>query len=395
MNFLINIDLSLYYLLIFIVIVFTFYFQTRIKNPLSIKIEENKIYKDFKVTHIYGFNFSYGVGIDKYENIFIPDFKTGLIYKIFSKLNRVNIYKLEKKSLKKLSFFEKLITFTHLKKIISFSSNIYKPHEIYFDEFENTYITQMGLGDCKGKGRVSVFSKNNELIDEIGLSSRDNIGLIDPVMTQLIENFLYISESGANKILRYKKHKLIDWIGDDKDQYIDQFTNKKNLFIPIKLDKPHAIKLGPDDNYYIVDTSNHRIVRFSKKGEFLGWIGKTDNGEINDNWEKSGKSISGSELGAFNTPIDLIFFNNLMLISDCFNARLIKVSVSGKSQGWLGETLDLEEKKNIWKIGKNPTPSKSLTGFNRPFGIKLYKDKLYIADKQNFRVKIIESKSLL
>ena len=392
MDFAVNTNLSIYYLLIFVIVIL--YCFIKFKFPLKIKKEKKFLLNDFKVTHIYGYSFSYGVGVDNNGNIFVPDFKTGLIYKIYSNLKKINIYKFQKNHLNELSFFEKLVATTNLKKVFKITSNIFKPHEIYFDDSENIYITQMGLGNCKGQGKISIFSKNNKLIREIGLNSRNNIGLIDPVMSYIDDQFLYISESGANKILRYKNYILFDWIGNDTDHYVDEFTSNQNLFFSVKLNKPHAIKLGPDGNYYIVDSSNHRILKFSKKGEFLGWIGKMKNGTINDNWKMSGESIPGKELGAFNTPIDLIFINDWIIISDCFNSRLVKVAFSGKSEGWLGDTLDLKEKKFIWKIGENPTPSKSPTGFYRPFGIKSHKDQLYIADKQNFRIKIINSKNL-
>ena len=62
----------------------------------------------------------------------------------------------------------------------------------------------MGLGNLKGKGKVSIFSKEKKLIKEIGINDRLKKGLIDPVMTYVNNNFIYVTESGANKILRYK-----------------------------------------------------------------------------------------------------------------------------------------------------------------------------------------------
>jgi len=106
------------------------------------------------------------------------------------------------------------------------------------------------------------------------------------------------------------------------------FINKKNLLFFVKLNKPHAFKIGPDGKIYIVDTLNHRICRYSKKGKFLGWIGESSSRLINKNLYKTKDRLKP-------------FINNL--------------------------------------------------GLSRPFGMKIWKDKLYIADKNNYRIKIIKS----
>ena len=58
-----------------------------------------------------------------------------------------------------------------------------------------------------------------------------------------------------------------------------------------KINHPHALRFGPDNKIYVVDTNNHRIVKFDKKGKFLGWIGKKKDGSINANWSKTLKPV--------------------------------------------------------------------------------------------------------
>ena len=250
------------------------------------------------------------------------------------------------------------------------------------------YNTQMGLGHGRGEGKVSVFSKNNKLLYEIGKSNQKNFSLIDPVMSFVKNEIIYVSECGADKILKYKRNKLISWIGD-KSLNKKSFTNK-NKFFSAKLKKPHAFKIGPDNNFYIVDTLNHRICKYSKKGKFLGWIGKRSNGKINNNWSINGRSVKGEELGAFNTPIDLVFFKDFIILSDCFNHRIIKISLDGKSLSCFGNTSKKIKKKIFSKIEEISISSKDNLGLSRPFGIKIWKDRLYIADKNNCRIKIIK-----
>ena len=373
-----------------IIFIYLFY-KIKSFNPIN---KKNIFLGKNEIIHLTGFSFSYGVGVDKNGNIFIPDFEKGFIYEIENSYKKSFILKVDKNFLREILFFVKILFFSIFKKLFNIKSSLYKPHEIYFDKNDKMYITQMGLGNLKGRGKVSIFSKEKKLIKEIGINDRFKKGLIDPVMTYVNNNFIYITESGANKILRYKEDKLIDWIGNDNDEYIDNFTKKEDLFFSHSLDKPHAIKIGPDKNYYIVDTSNHRIVKYSDKGNFLGWIGKRENGKINDNWSMDGNSLKGHELGAFNTPIDIVIKNNFIYLSDCFNHRIVRISLLGKSEAWLGETVDKIESDVIWNNKGRSVASNTFLGLHRPFGLKIIKDQLYIADKQNFRIKIIKSENL-
>ena len=104
---------------------------------------------------------------------------------------------------------------------------------------------------------------------------------------------------------------------------------------------------------------------------------------------KKGKSIKGRDLGAFNTPIDLVFYKNFIILSDCFNHRLVKISLSGKSLMWFGENNYNDNLNLIWKK-RLFLPSKSSTGLYKPFSLKVTKNKIFIADKQNLRIKVLK-----
>jgi len=387
--------MNFFLLIIFLIIniCIIYYFKSiiyKIKNP--IKLEIIKINKKFTIIDFYVFKTSYGLGVDDKENIYVPDFESGLIYEINNNNKQTEIYKLQNNKLIKISFFEKLVTFSFLQKILKNFSNIYKPHDIFFDKKKYMYISEMGNGNEKGGGKISVFSANKKLVSQIGYNLRNNEGLIDPVMTYVKNNFIYISECGTNKILRYKKFHFFDWIGKSDHKLNDNTFNKTNLFFTAKLNKPHGFKIGPDKNFYIVDSHNHRVCKFSSKGLFLGWIGKRNDGTINDNWSKKGKSIKGKVLGAFNAPIDLVFYKNFIILSDCFNHRLVKISFSGKSLMWFGEKKKDNNLNSIWKKDGHSLPSKNITGLNKPYGLKATKDAIIIADKQNLRIKALKFK---
>ena len=322
-------------------------------NLLNICENSEYFENNKKIICIKGFSACYGFGIDNNLNLFIPDFNKGIVYRISKNFNLQDIFFYSKNSLKKNNslknrFIFKLSHFFFKKNFLK------KPHDIFFDKDDNIFITEMGIGNGGGKGNVKYFDRNFILKDTIGLSYNEGKGLIDPVMSYRKDNTLFISEYGKSDILIYKNRNL------------------KSLlkFKDLKIDRIHAFKKGFDNNYYLADTWNHRIIKFSNEFECLGWIGKTSKGAILDTWTKQKDIIKGDENGAFNAPVDIAFNNENIFISDCFNNRLVKIDYSGKFL----EVVDRNLK--------------------RPYGIELSKGRLYIADKGNYRLKIIQDEDL-
>lgn len=302
-----------------------------------------------KIHYISGFNSCYGLGVDSNSNLFIPDFMKGIIYCVNESLNGYDTFFLSKNHLKKNNLLKSTFLFRLIK---SFSKKNFfrKPHDIFFDKNDNFYITEMGKGNGNGSGNIKHFNNKLALQDIIGHNFNDRKGLVDPVMVYKDKDALYISEYGKSNILIYKKNNL------------ENFSVTLNL----NLDRSHAFKKGFDGSYYLADTWNHRVIKFSKKFECMGWIGKTSDGQILDCWTNQKNTINGPENGAFNAPIDIAFNTENIFISDCFNNRLVKIDYDGKF-------VDIVDKDLI-----------------KPYGIELIDSKLYIADKGNFRVKIIE-----
>lgn len=349
----------------------------------DIKINNQILNQDEKIVVVSGFRRAYGLGVSE-DFILIPDFETGLIYQINFAKNEKKILYREKDKLKYLNFLQKF-------KKNKLGKEIVQPHDIIIDEKSNIYISEMGPGRRGGKGKISIFDKNFILKKELGLEIHNNYGLISPVMINKIKDKYYVSEYGAHKILRFsEKYKYLDWIGENKEIDKEIKNNSWEIskqFININLRSPHAIKMGPHNNLYIADTDNDRILRFSESGDYKGWIGKKEDGTINNNWSLDGKSVSGKELGAFNKPLDLVIKDDFLYISEVENSRIVKVGLDGYNYGWLA----ISSNSNYFEWSKDYSNKIDL---EHPYGIKIRKNIIYIADRRKNRIKIIYSKNL-
>ena len=354
------------------ILVFIYFFM--INNSYSFKLDFlikifNENDKEILLT---GFDRSYGVGV-KNDLVFIPDFFSGLIYEFDLKNNKSKILKSYKNKLRNLSLFEKISKF-RLKR------SIFKPHDIFFDNELNMYISEMGDNKMNKNGKILVFDNNLNFNADINFIVSKNYELQNPIMIYKKNDKYYITENNRNIILRFNKnYEFLDWIGEESE--LD------NNFININLLNPHAIKIGPRNEIYIVDTGNHRILRFSNEGKYEGWIGKKSNGSINESWQKDGVSKKGSELGAFDSPCDLIVLDGYIYVSDTHNNRIMKINLDGKGIGLL--SFDEITRQYIWS-----KEIKNKIDLKHPFGIKIEKNRIFIADRGNNRIKILYSKNL-
>jgi|TARA_B110000483_G_C18197102_1_gene543490 hypothetical protein len=343
-------------------------------RPENLNIEKFKLKDGSEIILIKGYGKSYGVSVDRFKNLYIPSFDRGFLYKIFPNLKDYEVFDIKENELIRVSKNES----PSYKK-----GSFIQPHEVSFDNLNNLYVTEMGLGDGKLGGQVTKISANNKLIAKIGSDANDGKGLDGPTVSHPADDgYLYVSEWRADKIIKYNNENIIENIIGIK--------NKKNKNLPDCLNKPHALRLSSKKEIYIADTENHRVVKFDNFGKYIGWIGKKEDGTINKDWSAEGNSIPGSEIGAFNSIIDLEIFNNEIYVSEFGNHRITKIKLTGESVGWLGDSSENLDKL-IWNINGQPVKSDTLVGLNNPFGLRILDKILYVADKNNGRIKIIKS----
>ena len=290
-----------------------------------LKLKKHNYKNNSPYYSISGFSTSYGVAVNKRGDIYIPDFKLGYIF--FVKKNFKEIYALNFKNdkLTKVNFFNKFI----FNRILKIKGNFNKIHDIYFDENDNMYVVDMGLGQNMGQGLLYIFDQKLDLIKKIGLDFHYNKGMISPVMSSNNKDQIFVTEWGASKILLFNnKFKFLGWIGSF-DKIIDEIKSdywiKEKQILNLNLNKPHAVRFDEFKNIYIVDSNNHRIIKLSEDFEYLGFIGKYSDKKTTSTWRKEDeKSLKGEELGAFNTPVGLEVYKNFIYVADCFNNRIVK-----------------------------------------------------------------------
>jgi len=369
-----------YLILIIFIIVFIFF-----KNNNILTIVKHNDSKNFSIS---GFDTSYGVGVNSNGSIFIPDFKLGYIFKIKKNLKDFSLLNLKKEKLEPVSIYEKIISLTFLNKIINKRGNFNKIHDIYFDDQDYMYVVDMGLGHEKGQGLVYIFDNDLNLVKKIGENFHYKKGLISPVMPSTNKNYIYISEWGASKIIIYdKKFNYHGWLGayDEITEKIksDYWTEDKQI-LNISLNGPHAIRFDKFNNIYIADTNNHRIIKLSENFSFQGFIGKYDKtDEATLGWKKENyKTLKGNNLGEFNTPVGMEIYKDNIYIADCYNDRIVKINLDGVPIG----ILSFNKEKNYYFWSKNNNEKIEI---RNPYGISIFDNKLYIADRSNSKIEVI------
>lgn len=350
----------------------------------------------------------YSVGVDNDDNVYATDFTNGYLFKFNIKEDQFNFnlidLNLDKNQLEILK--------KNNSEILKAPGNFVRPHFVTFDKNGNIIIVESGISpkadpknpiagsikvyELKTGNLVTEFKTLKEKAYELGYPN-DTFGWNFPVtLTNDEYGNSYISEYRGHKITKFTRDKIIGWLGyknNEKDQkkfYLNGKIEESSKFGGMS--HPHTLRVGPDKNIYIADTGNKRILKYSFEGEYIGWIGKRENGEIKSFWSKEGNPVAGNELGAFDAPNDINFLDdNRMLITDKNNNRIVIVNLDGKSEYWLGKKKSLlfKDKGELWKKKGEPTPSDNFIGFDNPYGFILKNENLYVADRNNHRIKII------
>jgi DNA-binding beta-propeller fold protein YncE len=126
----------------------------------------------------------------------------------------------------------------------------------------------------------------------------------------------------------------------------------------------HGLRLDCDENIWVTDVGHHLVMKFSPEGQLLRQLGKSDQ--------------PGDGPDQFNKPTDIAFApSGEFYVSDGYgNSRVVKFSKDGK---YLKE----------W--GKRGEGPKAGPGeFHVPHSICFDSGRVYVADRQNYRIQIFD-----
>ncbi|AKM82198.1 TPA: hypothetical protein DD449_03780 [Candidatus Berkelbacteria bacterium] len=260
------------------------------------------------------------------------------------------------------------------------------PHAVDFDAAGNFYVT-----DYANK-RIQKFSPSGEFLSIINFER----ALAGPATAYFDKNYnLYISDFDSNSLIKSTKDgKLLGWIGAKIDGTLtdgwELSGSPAQSAEPGGFYKLHSAKFSDDGIMYVIDSHNNRVQRFSEDGKFMGWIGAKEDGLLTNGWEMTGKAISTDVPGGFNIPVAMDFINGEEIaILEYGNPRIQKFSKDGKFLGWYGGTQD-SKVTDGWQITGLPREGTDVGAFKNAYDLKVYGNKVYVADTGNYRLQIID-----
>ena len=136
------------------------------------------------------------------------------------------------------------------------------------------------------------------------------------------------------------------------------------------------------DNLYVSDFGSSSILKFSKDGRFLGWIGGKQDGGVTNGWETSGSPYhKSSDLGGFHKPHSAISdLEENIYVVDTWNHRIQKFDDGGMFLGWIGGKQD-GGVTNGWEKEGDSIESSQPGGFNAPILLDFDEDENFIVSE--------------
>lgn len=124
------------------------------------------------------------------------------------------------------------------------------PYGITGDKDGNVYVADLY------NGKISIFSKKGKFIKYFEEKDSDTPAITSPAGLRVFDNKLYVTDIESKKVIVFN-------LDGKKLLEISSASSKEDLF-----NAPNAITIDDDENIYISDSGNLRVVVFDKKGNF-------------------------------------------------------------------------------------------------------------------------------
>ena len=191
---------------------------------------------------------------------------------------------------------------------------------------------------------VKVFSSEGIFLHEISSFGNNQLILQGPAGINLDnDGFIWISDWYLNAIIKIDQEgNFIGWLGRFSESEDSYFHQDK---IPIQSSayggffKPHMIAFDESNNIYVIETGNNRLQKFDSNFNFIGWIGFDSTSNASlDGWSRQGIAASSNKIGGFSNPTSIRIFNNKIYVADNGNNRIQRFKLDGTFDGWIGGT---------------------------------------------------------
>lgn len=204
---------------------------------------------------------------------------------------------------------------------------------------------------------------------------------------------LWVSDFDAHRVFKFDPDgNLIGWLGETASgQLTNGFADTGSSQLSYGLGgflKPQMVQVDNLGNFYVVETGNHRLQRFTPDGVSSGWIGARDRGGLTDGWTMDGQSTASAQPGGFNAPVSLqLVDDSIFIIADNANHRIQKFDIDGRFLGWMGSKTDSTITSG-WEVSGLSAEGTHPGAFSCPFDARLHGNKLFVADGHNGRLQV-------
>ena len=180
------------------------------------------------------------------------------------------------------------------------------PRGITVSDDESVYVVD------SGNARIQKFTLDGEFISGFGQSGKRGGNFVTPVDIAINSDKIYVTDPNQNKII------VFDLEGNLENIFNDSIGGK-----PIY---PEGIIFDEEDNFYIVDYRNNRIIHYNEFGVSLSMFGQM-----------------GNDNGHFKFPKDVAISNDgYLFITDTQGHRIQKFSTP-----LVQNSLIIEEEQNL------------------------------------------------
>jgi sugar lactone lactonase YvrE len=189
---------------------------------------------------------------------------------------------------------------------------------------------------------------------------------------------IYISDYMNHRVCKWDKDgNAIGWLGGGSDGWKTGSAPGSGGIDYKSFKNPKGVFVDSSGNIFVTDTANNFISKWDKDGNAIGWLGGGSDG-----WKTGSAPSNGTDYRSFYNPEDVFVDNSgYIFIVDGTNNRISKWNSSGTAIGWIGGGSD------GWKTGAAPSSGLDYQSFNDPRG--LYIDSsgnIIIAESINSRV---------